>query len=141
MLKEKVSKTEEEKGATMKNKYVAIGAIAAMLSVAIGAFGAHMLEDRLTAYELDVFRTGVQYQMFHALGILIVALLADRLPSRNATNWAARLMLVGIILFSGSLYTLAISGAKWLGAITPIGGVSFIAGWICLVAAAVMRKR
>lgn len=125
----------------MRNKYVAMGAIAAMLSVAIGAFGAHMLEDRMTEYELNVFRTGVQYQMFHALGILIVALFADRLPDNKAPLWAARFMLIGIVLFSGSLYVLAISGMKWLGAITPLGGVSFIAGWIFLVAAAYKRKQ
>ena len=125
----------------MRNRHVVIGAIAAMLSVAIGAFGAHILQDRITAYELDVFRTGVQYQMFHSLGILVVALLADRLPSPKAANWAARLMLIGIVLFSGSLYVLAISGVNWLGAITPIGGVSFVAGWILLAIASYKRKQ
>ncbi len=114
------------------NKYIAVGAVAALLAVAIGAFGAHMLEDRLTAHELDIYRTGVQYHMFHALGILLIAALGDRLPSRKAALWAARLLLLGILLFSGSLYVLAVSGVTALGAITPLGGVAFIAGWLCL---------
>jgi len=123
----------------LMNKYIAVGAIAALLAVAIGAFGAHMLEDRISAHYLDVYRTGVQYQMFHALGILLIAALADRLPSRKAALWSARLLLIGIVLFSGSLYLLAVSGVDALGAVTPLGGVSFIAGWICLALA--VRKR
>lgn len=115
------------------NKYIATGAVAALIAVAIGAFGAHMLEERITAHELDIYRTGVQYHMFHALGILLIAALGDRLPSRKAALWAVRLLLIGIVLFSGSLYVLAVSGITILGAITPLGGVSFIAGWICLV--------
>jgi len=114
------------------NRYIVIGAIAALLSVAIGAFGAHMLEGRIPAEDLDVYQTGVHYHMFHALGILLVAALADKLSSRAAALWAARLMLIGIVLFSGSLYLLAVTGVKMLGAITPLGGVSFIAGWVCL---------
>lgn len=114
------------------NKYVKIGAIAAMLSVAIGAFGAHMLEGKISADDLDVFKTGVQYQMFHSIGILFIALLLERMPSNKRALWAARLLTVGIVLFSGSLYALALSGVKVLGAITPLGGVAFIAGWICL---------
>jgi uncharacterized membrane protein YgdD (TMEM256/DUF423 family) len=117
-------------------RYIQIGAITAMLSVALGAFGAHLLEDRLTADALDIYDTAVQYQMFHAVGILIIALLLDRLPSQKLAIWAARLLLTGIVVFSGSLYVLAISGIKVLGAITPIGGVLFIAGWICLALAA-----
>ncbi|TVX97366.1 DUF423 domain-containing protein [Cohnella terricola] len=118
------------------NKYTKIGALAAMLSVVLGAFGAHMLKDRIDADALGVYQTGVQYHMFHAVGILLVALLIDRLASPKLAQWAARLLLIGIILFSGSLYALAISGVKVLGAITPIGGVAFIAGWICLAFAA-----
>lgn len=118
------------------NKYTKIGALAAMLSVALGAFGAHILEDRLSEYSLDVYGTGVQYQMFHSVGILLVALFIDRVSSPKLAAWAANLMLIGIVLFSGSLYALAFSGVKMLGAITPLGGVSFIAGWICLALAA-----
>ncbi|MFB9279097.1 DUF423 domain-containing protein [Cohnella cellulosilytica] len=123
------------------NKYTKIGAIAAMLSVAIGAFGAHILEDRLTADMMDVFDTGVQYHMFHSIGILLVSLLIDRLPSPKMAAWAARLLVAGIVLFSGSLYVLALSGVKILGAVTPLGGVAFIAGWICLALAARNDKK
>jgi uncharacterized membrane protein YgdD (TMEM256/DUF423 family) len=119
-------------GAARMNRYIVIGAVAAMLSVALGAFGAHTLEDRISAHDLDIFQTGVQYQMYHGLGILLIGALADRLPSRRLAVWAARLLLIGIVLFSGSLYILALSGVGMLGAITPLGGVSFIAGWICL---------
>jgi len=122
-------------------KYTKIGALLAMLSVALGAFGAHILEDRLSADALDVYDTAVQYQMFHSVGILLVALLIDRLPSRSLAFWAARLMIVGIVLFSGSLYALAFSGIKILGAITPIGGVAFIAGWICMALAARKERK
>lgn len=119
----------------MLNKFIATGAVVALLAVAIGAFGAHMLEERISADALDIYRTGVQYHMFHALGILLIAALGDRLPSRKAALWAVRLLLIGIVLFSGSLYVLAISGVSALGAITPLGGVSFIAGWISLAIA------
>ncbi|BBI32314.1 DUF423 domain-containing protein [Cohnella abietis] len=118
------------------NKYIRIGALTAMLSVVLGAFGAHMLEDRLSADAMDVFDTAVQYHMFHAVGILLIALLMDRVPSQKLAIWAARLLLIGIIIFSGSLYALAFSGLKILGAITPIGGVAFIAGWICMAISA-----
>jgi uncharacterized membrane protein YgdD (TMEM256/DUF423 family) len=118
------------------NKYTKIGAFTAMLAVILGAFGAHLLKDRLSVDTLDVYNTGVQYQMYHAIGILIIAVLIERLPSQKLAIWAARLLLIGIVLFSGSLYALALSGVKVLGAITPLGGIAFIAGWICLALAA-----
>jgi uncharacterized membrane protein YgdD (TMEM256/DUF423 family) len=123
------------------NKYIKIGAFAAMLSVVFGAFGAHLLEGRLTSDELDIYQTGVHYHMFHAVGILLIALLIDRLPSQKLAIWAARLLIVGIVLFSGSLYALALSGVKVLGAITPLGGVAFIAGWICMALSARTAKK
>ena len=123
------------------NKYVKIGAFAAMLSVVFGAFGAHLLKDRLTPDDLAIYQTGVQYQMFHAIGILLIALLIDRLPSQKLASWAARLLIIGILLFSGSLYVLALSGIKVLGAITPLGGVAFIAGWICMALSARSVKK
>lgn len=125
----------------MLAKYTKIGAIAAMLAVAIGAFGAHGLEDKLTDDMLDVYETGVHYHMFHAIGILLIALLHDRLPGQKHVLWAARLLTAGIVLFSGSLYALALSGLDVLGAITPLGGVAFIAGWICLALAARKPKQ
>jgi uncharacterized membrane protein YgdD (TMEM256/DUF423 family) len=123
------------------NKYLKIGAFAAMLAVVFGAFGAHMLKDRLTPDELVIYQTGVQYQMFHAIGILLIALLIDRLPSQKLASWAARLLIIGIVLFSGSLYILALTGVKVLGAITPLGGVAFIAGWICMALSAGAAKK
>jgi uncharacterized membrane protein YgdD (TMEM256/DUF423 family) len=125
-----------QKGDTVMSTYVKIGAAAAFLSVAIGAFGAHMLEGRISDQYLEVYRTGVQYHMYHALGILLIAALADKLNSRKLALWASRLLLIGIVLFSGSLYALALSGVKVLGAITPLGGVAFLAGWLCLALAA-----
>jgi uncharacterized membrane protein YgdD (TMEM256/DUF423 family) len=118
------------------NKYTRIGAFTAMLSVVLGAFGTHLLKDRLSADAINVYDTGVQYQMYHSIGILLIALLIERLPSQKLAIWAARLLLMGIVLFSGSLYALALSGVKVLGAITPLGGIAFIAGWICLALAA-----
>lgn len=120
----------------MQSKYAGIGAIIAGLAVAFGAFGAHGLKDTLSDHYLEVFETGVRYQMYHGLGILLIALLSDRLSSARLTRWSARLLLIGTVIFSGSLYILALSGTDWLGAITPLGGVAFLAGWICLALAA-----
>ncbi len=118
------------------SKYVKTGAIAGLLAVAVGAFGAHLLEGRISDHYLEIYNTGVQYHMFHAAGILLVAALADKLHSRKLAAWAFRLLLAGIVLFSGSLYTLAVTGIGVLGAITPLGGIAFIAGWLCLALAA-----
>jgi len=107
------------------------GAVLAALGVAVGAFGAHALRGRLTPDLLNVFETGVRYQLIHALGLLAVAWATTRWPGR-ATNMAGWLLLAGIVLFSGSLYALSMSGVRALGAITPLGGVAFIAGWIAL---------
>ncbi|MDG5471101.1 DUF423 domain-containing protein [Jeotgalibacillus sp. ET6] len=117
--------------------FIIIGAINALLSVGLGAFGAHALEGRVEAKYLDTWNTAVQYQMFHATGILIIGILMGTLPATGLLSWAGWLMLVGILVFSGSLYVLSLSGISVLGAITPIGGVAFLAAWICLIAAAV----
>ena len=108
------------------------------LAVGIGAFGAHGLKSHLTNEMLQIYKTGVEYHFYHALGLLAVGLLSLNMPS-GLLNWSAVLLTAGIILFSGSLYVLAVTGIKWLGAITPLGGVSFIAGWILLFIA-VWRK-
>ena len=102
----------------------AVGALLAGIGVVFGAFGAHALEARLTAERLATFETAVRYQMLHALAILAAALLGG-----ERAALAGLLFLVGIALFSGSLYLLVLSGVRWLGAITPLGGVAFIAGW------------
>ncbi len=104
------------------------------LAVATGAFGAHALKTHLSAEMLQTWKTGVDYHFYHALGLLAVGVLAVIAPSAYL-KWSAVLLTAGIILFSGSLYALALSGVKALGAITPLGGLSFIAGWVLLLLA------
>lgn len=106
------------------------------LAVVLGAFGAHGLKDRLDANMLAIFETGVKYQFYHALALLALAFGPARLWQSGLTGAAAWAWIAGILIFSGSLYILSISGIKWLGAITPLGGVAFIAGWACLLLAA-----
>jgi uncharacterized membrane protein YgdD (TMEM256/DUF423 family) len=113
----------------------ALGAASALISVAAGAFGAHALSARLSPELLAAFETGARYQMYHALGLFAAAWAVTRWPG----PWAVRagwLFVVGTLLFSGSLYALALSGARWLGAVTPFGGAAFLAGWVCLMLAA-----
>lgn len=112
------------------------GAAMAGLSVAIGAFGAHALRARLEPARIATFETAVQYQMLHALALLAAAALMGRVQSQNLLLASGWLFAAGIFLFSGSLYALAITGMTWLGAITPLGGVAFIGGWLCLGIAA-----
>lgn len=119
----------------MERTFLALGSISALVSVAAGAFGAHALRSRLSAELLGTFETGARYQMFHALGLLAVAWAAARLPGGLAAA-AGWLFVAGTVLFSGSLYLLALTGVRWLGAVTPIGGVAFLAGWACLAWAA-----
>src|SRR5947208_40360 len=109
------------------------GAILLALAVILGAFGAHGLRDRLDAYSMSVYEKAVFYHVIHGLGLLIVSLLPKTGTfSDFATNWVCGLLLAGIVIFSGSLYLLAVTGNRMLGAITPIGGVSFIAAWLAL---------
>ncbi len=120
----------------MSRNFILMGAFFAFLGVAIGAFGAHALAGTLAANgRTDTFETGVRYQMYHALGLFIAGLLAEKWPGRY-TRWAGWLFVVGIILFSGSLYVLAIQNVLVMGAVTPLGGVAFLAGWACLGLAA-----
>lgn len=118
--------------------FIIAGAVNALLSVAFGAFGAHMLEGRVADKYLDTWQTAVQYQMFHAAGLMIVGILmsSSLIGTLGSLSWAGYLMLAGIIIFSGSLYVLSLTGISILGAVTPIGGVAFIAGWIMLIVAA-----
>ena len=112
-----------------------IGTLSAGLSVAAGAFGAHALRDKVEPRLLEVFETGARYQMYHALAIVAVGLIASRWPS-GLVNSAGWLFVVGTLFFTGSLYAMTFTGIRALGAITPIGGVCFIAGWVCLALAA-----
>ncbi len=123
----------------MERFFLAAGAISAAISVAAGAFGAHALRARLAPDLLEVFKTGAQYQMYHALALLAAGWVAARSPGL-AVAWAGALFLAGTLLFSGSLYALALSGVRVLGAVTPFGGVAFIAGWIALAIAATSRS-
>lgn len=119
--------------------FIIAGAVNAAIAVAFGAFGAHALKEKLSEHYLAIWETAVQYQMFHAIGLLAVGILMSSSlmgPSTQLT-WAGYLLLAGIIIFSGSLYVLSLSGIGILGAITPIGGVAFIAGWIMLIIAAI----
>src|SRR5580698_383205 len=113
--------------------WTAIGAVLMALGVMLGAFGAHALKDRLDAYSLDVYQKAVFYHFIHALGILIVATLqrAGAL-TQSASATVCALLLAGIVLFSGSLYVLAVTGQRALGAVTPFGGLAFIAAWLLL---------
>jgi uncharacterized membrane protein YgdD (TMEM256/DUF423 family) len=122
----------------MNRTFIALGAILAGISVAAGAFGAHGLRGVLQPDMLANFETAARYQMYHALAILIVGAIADRLPARllNLIGW---LFFAGVLLFSGSLYLMAFTGVRALGAITPLGGVAFIAGWALLVVAALRQ--
>lgn len=119
--------------------WLTLGSLFAALGVGLGAFGAHTLKDRLTPEMLAIFETGAHYQLIHALALVAVGLAAAQWPAArfNPAGWA---FLIGIVLFSGSLYVLAISGVRVLGAITPFGGVAFISGWI-LFALAAWRTR
>jgi uncharacterized membrane protein YgdD (TMEM256/DUF423 family) len=120
------------------NAWFGVGSIAAFLAVALGAFGAHGLKSRLSPDLLAVFEVGVRYQMYHALALLVLGLSEGRLPA-GTLRLGGFLFTAGILVFSGSLYALSLSGVRWLGAITPIGGLLFLSGWVLLIIAAFRR--
>lgn len=105
-----------------------------MLAVALGAFGAHALKGRLDEYALGVFHTAVQYHFYHSLALLAVGVLAVTQPQTALLKTSGWMFILGILIFSGSLYLLSLTGVRWLGAITPLGGLAFLAGWACLAA-------
>lgn len=115
--------------------WVRAGGLLMLLDVALGAFGAHGLKQRISPEMLAVFETGARYQAYHALALFVVAWLASQWPGRSvdAAGWC---FVAGIVIFSGSLYALAISGVKALGAVTPIGGLLLMAGWLCVLLSA-----
>lgn len=120
----------------MHKGYLKTAAIIGALSVAMGAFAAHTLKQNISAHALEIFETGVKYQFYHVFALLVVGILFT--PGNKLLKWSGILFIAGIILFSGSLYILtaikasAISGFDWVGAITPLGGLCFIAGWLCM---------
>lgn len=113
--------------------WIRLGAVSAAVAVGLGAFGAHALKDRLTPERLDVFEVGVRYQMYHALALLACGLLALHGRRVDIAGWS---FAVGTLVFSGSLYALVLAERRWLGAITPIGGLAFLVGWLALAVAA-----
>lgn len=115
----------------MDRLFFVLGSASALLAVALGAFGAHGLKGRIPSELLDAFEVGVRYQMFHSLALLAVAWAWSRWPRVEVTA-AGWLFLTGMILFSGSLYLLSLTGVRWIGMITPIGGVALILGWLSL---------
>jgi len=112
--------------------FIMLGSLNALLAVALGAFGAHGLKSRVTTDMLAVWQTGVHYQMFHALGLILIGILIQLQPQVGALRLSGYFLLGGILLFSGSLYLMVLSGVRALGAITPIGGLAFIVGWLVL---------
>lgn len=122
------------------NRLAATGALLLAMAVAIGAFGAHGLKELLLQYNrLDTFETGVKYHFYHAFGIILCAILARQFEvNLRLTGW---LFMGGIVLFSGSLYILCLTNITWLGAITPLGGVAFISGWLILAFKLIKRDR
>jgi len=117
---------------------VAFGAVLALLGVGLGAFGAHALKARLAADMLAVYQTGVQYHLWHALGVVLIGILVQLLPGAKWLPVAGWLMVAGVVIFSGSLYALSLSGVRVLGAVTPLGGVAFLLAW-GMVAYAVLK--
>ncbi|MCB1855136.1 MAG: DUF423 domain-containing protein [Halieaceae bacterium] len=119
----------------MAKLFITLASLSGMLAVAFGAFGAHALKSRLDDYALGVYQTAVQYHFYHSLALLAVGIIALGQPSSALLRSAGWLFLLGIVVFSGSLYLLSFSGVRWLGAVTPLGGLAFIAAWACLAAA------
>lgn len=119
----------------MQKLFLIIGSVAMALAVMLGAFGAHGLRNVLSEELLDIFETGVRYHFYHAIGLLVLGVIAQYLPDSLLLRWSGWLMIAGILIFSGSLYLLVTTDLRWLGAITPIGGLCFIASWFLLAAA------
>jgi uncharacterized membrane protein YgdD (TMEM256/DUF423 family) len=122
----------------MERRFVGLGALSGFLAVLAGAFGAHALRMQISADLLAVFETGARYQMYHALALMGAGWATTRWPG-TLTTAAGWCFVAGTVLFSGSLYALALTGVRSLGAVTPLGGVAFLAGWLCLALAATRR--
>lgn len=118
----------------MAKLFITLASLSGMFAVMLGAFGAHALQARLDDYSLGVFETAVQYHFYHSLALLAVGMLALSQPQTTLLKSSGWLFFLGILVFSGSLYVLSITGMRWLGAVTPLGGLAFIGGWACLAA-------
>lgn len=119
----------------MTRIFLVLASINAFLAVALGAFGAHVLKERVGEDLLDIFHTGTHYHLTHALGLAIVAIVLDRFPHSALLRWSGWLIFAGIVIFSGTLYGITFTDIRALGAVTPIGGLCFLAGWTTLAAA------
>lgn len=124
----------------MKSAFLFLGALCAFIGVGMGAFGAHALKATLSAEMLAIYQTGVTYQMWHALGLLGIGVLRQLDQDSKLIPWAGWLMFIGILLFSGSLYLLALLNLRWLGMITPVGGVCFLIAWLLVCLYAIQKK-
>lgn len=116
----------------MHKIFLFLGSINAFIAVGLGAFGAHGLKAKLSPDMLEIFQTAVKYHLLHALGLILVGLIIHTISSSLLNIWAGWLIFIGIIIFSGSLYALSISGVRAWGAVTPLGGLCFLAGWLLL---------
>jgi len=125
----------------MKPNFLLLASLSALTGVGMGAFGAHGLKTVISPEMLAVYQTGVTYQMWHALGLVGVALIHRQAPNSKLLHWAGYLMFAGIVLFSGSLYALALLNHTWLGMITPIGGVCFLTAWLLIAVFALPNTR
>ena len=110
--------------------FIVIGVFAMAIGVVLGAFGAHGLKARIEPNLLAAYQTGVEYHLYHALGLILVGVLAYQFPDVSGLKWGAWCLMWGVLLFSGSLYLMAVTGIRWLGVITPLGGMAFIIGWV-----------
>jgi len=119
----------------MAKMFITLASLSGMLAVAFGAFGAHALKNRLDEYSMGVFQTAVQYHFYHSFALLAVGIIALNYPQAALLRSSGWLFALGIVVFSGSLYMLSFTGLRWLGAVTPMGGLAFMAGWACLAAA------
>ncbi len=124
----------------MKSVFLFLGALCALIGVGMGAFGAHALKASLSPEQLSIYQTGVSYQMWHALGLIGIALALLQAPTSKLLKWAGALMFIGIVLFSGSLYFLVLLDMTILGVITPVGGVSLICAWFLLTIYAAKKQ-
>jgi uncharacterized membrane protein YgdD (TMEM256/DUF423 family) len=124
----------------MDRRFFGAGAVLAFIAVAAGAFGAHLLRQSIGAEHLATWETAARYQMYHALALLVVAWAITQFADSRLFVWTGRLFIAGIVIFCTTLYAIALGGPRWLGAITPIGGLCFLAGWACAAVGALRRR-
>lgn len=124
----------------MPKLFLILGSLNAAAAVVLGAFGAHGLKARLTTDMMSIYQTGAQYHFYHALGLMLIGVIAVHLPGSSWLRWSGWTMFAGIILFSGSLYLLSVTQLRWLGMMTPLGGLAFIASWLFVTYAVFASK-